>query len=137
MRPIRDTSESAACWQAVDGPMQGILASTPVVIQHTAHHRRWSASLATRSKSVPGSGHRAQLERRPGKLASRLGLRVQSLAILLVVVVLLGLMALVLFIFSCRKLKNGIPFKGLPSYAISTARQPLTNNGDIALQPLR
>ena len=89
----------------------GILASTPVVIRNTAHHRRRSASLATGSESVPGSGRRVQLERRSGKLASRLGLRVQSLAILLVVVVP-GLMALVFVHLFLPKLENGIPFKG-------------------------
>jgi hypothetical protein len=34
------------------------------------------------------------------------------------------------------QLENGIPFKGLSCYAISTACQPLAENGDIALQPL-
>jgi hypothetical protein len=49
---------------------------------------------------------------------------------------LLGLMVFVLFIFGCRKLENRMPFKGLSSYAISAAYQPLTEDEDIALQPL-
>jgi hypothetical protein len=43
----------------------------------------------------------------------------------LAIMLVTGLVALVLFIFGCRKLENGMPFKGLSSYAISAACQLL------------
>jgi hypothetical protein len=78
MEPIRDMSESVAYHQAAAGPTRDILAPTPVVLQHAAHHHRRSASLAGRSESVPGSDRRVRLEQRSGKLARHLSLRVQS-----------------------------------------------------------
>ena len=115
MELIRDTSGSAVCQQAAVGPTQDILAPTPIALQHAVHRRRQGASLAGGRSlfavriTVYGWNGAREI------LARRLGQRVQSLSDL--VTVLLGPMTLVLFIFSCRKLENGMLFKGLSSYA--------------------